>query len=278
MMKLIADSGSSKCDWVVIDDSVRIDVNTMGLNPFFHDAEFIQNIIQNEPGLVKYVDEIAEVHYYGAGCSSDDLKEVVSTGLSAVFSNALVSVQHDALSSVFATYDGDSCISCIIGTGSNSVFFNGVDAREEVPALGFVLGDEGSGSYLGKRLLSDFLYKKMPLSLSNAFLEKYGVDKNSILDNTLKKPNVNVYLASFAPFLSENIGSNYAQKIVVDAFSAFVDIHVMCYKEAKDVPIHFVGSVAYYFKDQLKEVLEMNGLTLGNVLRKPIDGLVQFHN
>ncbi|MGB1647045.1 MAG: ATPase, partial [Crocinitomicaceae bacterium] len=167
-----------------------------GFNPYFHSAEDISREISQHPDLILLADQIEHIYFYGAGCSSKKLNKIVENGLSTVFPSAKILVDHDLLACAYATYDGEPGISCILGTGSNSCFFDGKNLVEEVPALGYVLGDEGSGSYFGKYLLSSYLYKRLTEEINDAFEKKYNLSNATIVDKVYKECNANVYIAS----------------------------------------------------------------------------------
>lgn len=278
-MILVADSGSTKCDWALIKPNKEIvEFNTMGFNPFFHSEELIINTLNENPEIKKHKSKIMYVFYYGSGSSTKDLKLKLQRALSNVFTEAKhIYSDHDLVASALATYDGEPCISCILGTGSNSCYFDGDVIREDVPALGHILGDEGSGSYFGKKLLAKYAYKQLPESLYNSFHNKYNLDKSTIFENVYMKPYANVYLASFMKFLSDNSKDPYVYEMISDGFYEFISIHVKCFKNAKELPIHFVGSVAYYFKEILEKVCLAQDLKLGKVIKRPIDGLIKYH-
>ena len=174
-------------------------------------------------------------------------------------------------------YNGKPIIACILGTGSNSCYFDGKTLREEVPALAYILGDEGSASFIGKRLLADFLYKQMPEELRLDFLKSYDVDKEQILDRVYNKPYANVYLAGFGPFAGKHKDHPYIHNIVQDGISKFIKFHVCCFPESSQVEICFVGSVAKAFEDTIKAELDKQGLKFGHVLAKPVNNLVRYH-
>jgi len=277
-MLLIADSGSTKCDWrLVAEDKSYTEIKSIGLNPYFHNEDFIENELRNNIKLMEHADRVTAVFFYGAGCSSTALKRIVDRGLSRVFQKAQIYVDHDLVAAAFAVYQGEPCISCILGTGSNSCHFNGDIVREEVPALAFILGDEGSGSYFGKKVLADFLYKKLPESLHNALIEKHGLNKDVIMDRVYMKPNANVYLASFMKTITEFKDEPYVRDMIVNGLVHFLENHVMCYRDYKKVKTHFIGSVAYFNKELLNEAAERCGVNVGKVLKKPIDGLYDYH-
>jgi N-acetylglucosamine kinase-like BadF-type ATPase len=250
----------------------------MGFNPYFHSAEVIHSELSKDPHLgAKVSEQIESVYFYGAGCSSPYLNKIVKQGLQQVFTRAEVSVDHDLLAAAYSTYRGVPEISCILGTGSNSVYFDGNKAHEEVPALAYVLGDEGSGSFLGKRLLSTYLYKKLPQDLAEDFILTYGLSKDDIIKRVYNEPNANVWLASLSKFYGKHPDHPWVREVVREGFRLFRDIHILCFENAKEVEVNFVGSVAYHFQDILKDVLEEVGLSFGYVLRRPLDGLVAYH-
>lgn len=278
-MIYLAESGSTKCDALFLtnegEEVVRI--KTMGFNPYFHSAQLIHRELSKVPEVKKYADQVDHVFFYGAGCSAPQLNAIVEKGLSKVYKNAQVRVDHDLVAAGYATYSGEPAITCILGTGSNSVFFDGENSREEVPALAFILGDEGSASYFGKRIVADYLYKKMPQEAREDFYNTYHLSKDDIIDRVYNKPGANVFLADFAPFVTGHIDSPYFQEIVHQGFRAFIDTHVLCFPEAPKVPIHFVGSVAYHLSDILMAEIDWAGLRAGNIVQKPLEGLIEYH-
>lgn len=278
-MILVADSGSTKSDWLVINNELPSQItNTMGFNPFFHSTDLVYEKLGENELLSSLREDISEVYFYGAGCSSAPRNEIIAKGLSRFFTNAsTVLVDHDLKGAALATSQGEKGISCILGTGSNSCYFDGQDVHEEVPALGYILGDEGSGSYFGKIMLSEWLYHRMPAELSTPFQEQYGLSKEGIFDAIHHKDNPNVYLASFMPFASEHREHPYIQKMMYDGLEKFADIHIRCYAHYSDVPVNFVGSVAYYFQDELRKVADNQNFTLGKIEKRPIEPLAAYH-
>jgi N-acetylglucosamine kinase-like BadF-type ATPase len=277
-MVLIVDSGSTKSDWVLLKSVKERELfKTMGFNPYFHNETIIANAIKQNEDLFKYADGVDQVFYYGAGASSDDLKAVVRRALKRVFSKADIIVDHDLLACAYATYTGVPAISCILGTGSNSCHFDGEKLTEEVPALAYILGDEGSGSYFGKKLLSAFLYKHLPDEISKDLVSKFDLNKDVIMENVYMMPHANVYLASFMRFIAEHKENSWVKETVYEGLKEFIRVHVCCFKDHKEVPVHFIGSVGYFFREQLERAAQDLGVTLGTVTRKPIDGLVDYH-
>lgn len=277
-MMLIAESGSTKTDWVLVrSDSSQEQFHTMGFNPFFHNEATVEKGIRENDGLYKLATEITHVYFYGAGCSSQDLNAVIERGLGQVFSNASISVNHDLLACALATYDGEPGISCILGTGSNSCYFDGETLSEEVPALGYVLGDEGSGSYFGKKLLTDFMYNKLPDEIKEDLVTETGITKDIVLDNVYSKPNANVYLAGFMKFISKHSETDYVDAMITKGMEHFIQNHVCCYADHKSVKVHFIGSISHYFQEPLKKAANNMGISVGHILQKPIDRLVACH-
>ena len=277
-MILIADSGSTKCDWLLLDKGqLLFECHTMGFNPYFHDSELIAAEMLAQPDLHSYYNTVMEIYFYGAGASSLELKAIVERGLRTVFPNAAIHVGHDLNAAALATYDGVPHIACILGTGSNSCFFDGEQIYEEVPALAYILGDEWGGSYYGKRLLADFFYKRMPADLAPVFKEKYNMNMHTMVEKVYAEPHANVYLASLSKFCSEHRDHPYIAQMVRQGMRAFLEIHVACFANHKQVPVDFVGSIAFYFEDYLREVAAEMGIQIGSVVKKPILGLVRYH-
>lgn len=278
-MIYLAESGSTKCDSVFLtDDGKEVTrMSTMGFNPYFHSSDFINQKLSEEKTVQDLSQEVKQVFFYGAGCSTPAMNKIVSDGLEKTFPNAVVKVDHDLMACAYATYTGEPAISCILGTGSNSVFFDGTNIREEVPALAYILGDEGSAGYIGKQLLSSFLYRKMPAEALLDFEKTFALTKDDIIQNVYSKPHANVYLASFAPFAYKHIQHPFFWEVVFKGFKKFLEIHVLCYPEARKVPVHFVGSIAFHFSDILDEALQHLKLKKGNIIQKPVRGLIDYH-
>ncbi len=277
-MKLIADSGSTKCDWMIVGEHGNKIAKTMGFNPFFHTQEFIETQLQDNAELMSIKSAIKEIYYYGAGCSSSDRNQIIRTALSEIFTNAsVVHVAEDLDGAAYAASGHNPGIVCIIGTGSNSCYFDGKQVHSRIPALGYVLGDEASGAYFGKIMVSNYLYNLMPSKLAVKFFDTYKEDKESILHATYNKPNANVYLASFMKFASANRDEPWIKQMIYDGIKTFAEIHITSHPEYKTVPVNFVGSIAYYFQDQLDKVANEMGFKVGTIVKKPIEALVDYH-
>lgn len=277
-MIFIVESGSTKSDWVLLDDKNNQSFySTMGFNPYFHSTELIETELKKNSPLMLVAYEVTEVFFYGAGCSSDKMNAIVENGLSRVFTNAKIHVDHDLVACAYATYLGRPGISCIIGTGSNSCHFDGNEVSEVVPALGYILGDEGSGSYFGKKLLSAYLYHQLPKHLAQDFEEMYGLDKDAIVDKVYREPNANVFIAAFMPFIAKHSDEPYFQTMMEQGFKHFMEVHVCCYPSFKSADIHFVGSLAGIFRAALDRAAASLGISVTSVVRKPVEGLVNYH-
>lgn len=276
-MLLVADSGSSKADWILtLSDTETITFRTSGINPFFLSEKDIIKIFQNTPEIQPYTDQVKEIYFFGAGCSSPDRREHISNALSKIFKNAFVSVDIDIIASIYATTGNSKGICCIIGTGSNITYFDGSKIHESKHGLGYILGDEGSGTWLGRQLITSFLYGKMPADLSDSFNKNYKIDKESIIKHVYQQPAPNFYLASFAPFLSEHISHPFIIDILKKGFSEFIETNIKSYPDYKDQTCHFVGSIAYHFSDILKELCIANEIKVGKILKHPIEELSRF--
>lgn len=279
MKILIADSGSTKCDWMLIDEQGQslLEFHTMGFNPYFHDSNMVEDKMRESSEAMDIAEDVAQVYFYGAGSSSAPLCAVIKEGLQRVFKNALVHVGHDLDGAAYSTFSGVPAITCIIGTGSNSCYFDGDQTIEEVPALAYILGDEASGSWFGKRLLSMHLYHKLDPTVDNDFKETFAFSKDDIVNRVYKEPNANVFLASFMTFIGRHQEIPQIISLLEEGFQAFIDVHVKCYENYREVPVHFVGSVAYHFQNVLRHVCEREGIQVGHIIKRPIDGLAQYH-
>jgi len=277
-MLLVADSGSTKCDWVFTDGSEkRSTYHTMGFNPFFHPTDLIESEIRKNTELSALAPQVQHVFFYGAGASHPSRNAVIEEALKRVFTHAEITVDHDLTGAVYATCGDEPGIACIMGTGSNSCYFDGQDIYEEVPALGYVLGDEAGGTFYGKELLRMFLYHELPEKIHQGLIDRYQLTKESIFEAVYNNPNPNVYLASFMRFLSDNRDSKWVRDFIYNGFSKFINIHIWKYENHKDVPVHFVGSVAFHFQDLLREACKIHRLNIGVITSEPVVNLVEYH-
>jgi N-acetylglucosamine kinase-like BadF-type ATPase len=276
-IKLIADSGSTKTEWCLMNGKSVKTFYTQGLSPYFLSAEQIEYII-NEELKVKFKDTRPdEIFFYGTGCSNADNVKLVKKAIQKVFTKADIRVDHDLMGAAKALCGREKGIACILGTGSNSCYYNGKKIVKNSPGLGYVLGDEGSGAYLGRKVIQYFLYNTFDEDLMDRFNAKYHTNSDEILSAVYKKPLPNRYLAGFTEFLVENRGHYMIENIIEDSFNDFFFNHVYKYCESWTMPINFTGGVAYGFRDVLKDMCNSYELQLGIVIKKPMDGLVKFH-
>ena len=277
-MRLIADSGATKTDWVIIqaDNEIR-SAQTLGFNPYFIGSEGI--LEELEKNLYPFLDndKVKEVFFYGAGCSTPKNCDIVTTALEDFFGNADIFVEHDLLGAARSLCGHHEGIACILGTGSNSCYFDGKEIRENVASLGFVLADEGSGAYMGKHLIRDFFLGEMPSEIRTKFENKYQLTLEKALDAVYNKPHPNRYLASFTYFLSENMNEPYISNLVKTSFRDFFRFQVKKYSKYKSIPLSAVGSIAFYFMDTFREIATEEGLKIQKIIQTPIEGLVKFH-
>lgn len=278
-MRLIADSGSSLCDWILTFEGHQVmECTTMGFNPFFHNEVLIQYSLERTAELMRYADRINEVFYYGAGCSSEKRKRILRRALRFVFKKADIIVEHDLEGAVYSTLEETPSIVTILGTGSNACYFDGKKILEKTFALGHVLGDEGSGAYFGKELMTQYLYGELPKHIHDLLTDRHGLSKEVIFQNVYRMPNANVYLASFMKTLSSIKEDEFVREFIYKGLSLFLTRHVWKYKQHKYVPTHFIGSIAFHFKDLLEEACYKHRVKLGQVIQKPIYNLAKFHN
>lgn len=277
MAKLIADSGSTKCEWCLVHDGNKKYIFTQGISPYFLSNLQIKELIEKEvlPKTKRY--HINEIFYYGTGCKSPVNRRMMKKTIKKVFTDANVFVEHDLMAAARALCGNEKGIACILGTGSNSCYFNGNRIVKNSPGIGYVLGDEGSGAYLGKKVLQYYLYKTFDEELEYLFNEKFKTNNVEILENIYKKALPNRYMASFAIFLAENRGHYMIENIIEDGLNDFFFQHICKYKESWNLPIHFVGSIAYGFKDVLKDLCGTYELELGRIMKNPLEALIQYH-
>ncbi|HIY75922.1 MAG TPA: N-acetylglucosamine kinase [Candidatus Sphingobacterium stercorigallinarum] len=278
-MIIIADGGSTKTNWCLLDDNnKKIYFNTEGYNPYFVDSEYI--IASLKKGLPKDIpfENVAEVNYYGAGVHNKDKAAIVETAIKGVFPGAKVEVGHDLLAAARALLGTESGFAAILGTGTNSCIYDGNDITHNIDSAAYILGDEGSGSYIGKKLLVDFIRGLMPSDVAELFYETYKLTPDEIMDNVYTKPLANRFCASFSKFVYDNnVNLEYTRSIVETAFEAFFANLVSKYPDYQSYTFNCIGSVGYNFRNVLEDKAAQYGMKVGRILRSPIDDLVQFH-
>ncbi len=253
-------------------------MQTQGFNPYLVGSDAIEEILWKE--LQPYIDNdaVSYVYYYGAGCSSPVKNMIVETAFEKVFVNARINISHDLLGAAHALCADSEGIVAILGTGSNSCYYDGREIKDGIFSLGYFFGDEGSGAYLGKQLLTAYLHKELPADIEERLKQEYPSSLESILDAVYSKPAPSRFLASFSRFINMNREHPYINNLLTEAFKAFYKYQVCCYPKHKEIPVHFVGSVAFHYQDILTQVGLQFGIRTGRFIQAPIDGLVEYHN
>ncbi len=277
-VKLIADSGATKAEWSLLTNGKRKTILTQGISPYFLNKDQVIDLLLKElkPGLKNI--RVDEVYYYGTGCANPDNAKLIKKAIKQVFPEADIEVNHDLLAAARALCGNDKGIACILGTGSNSCYYNGKRIISNSPGLGYVLGDEGSGAYLGKKVLQYYLYNTFDDELRGRFDVTYLTNKAEILENVYKNPLPNRYLAGFVMFLAENRGHYMIENIIEDCLNDFFFTHLCKYKETWTLPVNFAGSVAFGFRDVLEQLCQSYEFELGKILKKPMSGLIEYHS
>ena len=272
-MILIADSGSTKTDWCI---GSSFTIQTKGINPFHQSEEVIQQILNNEllPQLPEEV-LIDAIYFYGAGCTPEK-SPIIQRTLSHCFPQCTIEVNSDLLGAARALCGKSPGIACILGTGSNSCFYDGHQITSNVSPLGYILGDEGSGAVLGKRLVGDCLKKQLPEHICHSFLDTFGLTPAQIIEKVYRQPQANRFLASLTPFLSEHRETPEIHQLLVSCFIDFFQRNVWQY-DYRQHSVHFVGSIAWHFQEEVKEAAQASGIETGLFIKNPIDNLVEFH-
>ncbi|MDH6252218.1 N-acetylglucosamine kinase-like BadF-type ATPase [Chryseobacterium sp. H1D6B] len=278
-MVAIVDGGSTKCDWVILDDfkKVFMKTETIGFNPNNIAAELIVPEIEKNINLGAVKNSITKVFFYGSGCGIPENRATIERELQKFFIKAEITAQEDLTAAAYAAYNGKPAVICILGTGSNSCYFDGVNLKIKLPSLGFLMGDEGSGSSIGKQLVRRYFMQKLPEDLHNEFEETYHLTIEDALKNMYHTARPNAYLADFNKFVVERKEHPYFQKMVFEEMKNFFDYQVLPYEESKDAEINFIGSIAYYYEEILRSAGAELNLNIGNVVQKPIESLVDYH-
>lgn len=276
-VKLIADSGATKAEWCLIRNGRKKTIFTQGISPYFLSTEEIYALLSKEllPALKNVT--VNEIYYYGTGCANPANARSVQKALQKAFPGSHAEVTHDLMGAARALCGHGRGVACILGTGSNSCFFNGRKIVRNSPGLGYVLGDEGSGAYLGKKVIQYYLYGTFDDELRGRFDLTYMTNAPEILENVYKKPLPNRYLAGFARFLAENRGHYMIENIIEDGLNDFFFQHLCKYRESWNHPIHFAGGVAFGFKDVLQQLCASYEFELGKVMKNPMEGLIDYH-
>ncbi|OWP77421.1 N-acetylglucosamine kinase [Flavobacterium oreochromis] len=279
-MKLIIDSGSTKADWIAIDElgNVLFSTHTLGLNPeILTETEVLKRLNDNSELSINR-ENVSFLYFYGAGCGTSRMKDFLACIFEKYFLNAKISVYEDTYAAVYATtLKGEKAIVSILGTGSNCSYFDGQILHQKVESLGYIVMDDCSGNRFGRHLLRGYYYNKMPKKLAEIFETSYDLDPDVIKQNLYKEANPNAYLASFTAFLIKHKEDSFCQQIIKEEIESFVENNIKQFEDYKELPNHFIGSVAYFLQDEIKSVLTKHHIKIGKILQKPIDGLIAYH-
>ncbi len=279
MFYLIADSGSTKTDWILLSaKGIVKQVKTIGFNPYFQPKSVIVDELSRSllPFINEEVSKISKIIFYGAGCSNKDNCYLIESSIRSVIDSPEIFIHHDLLAAARALCGSEKGIACILGTGSNSCLYDGVDVIENVPSYGYMFGDYGSGACIGKQIVQDYFSGNMPKDLQDAF-EAEGYHRETILDNVYKRSMPSKYLASVSLFAGKHIEHDYIQTILEYCFTNFYESQVLKYTDAKKFKVHFVGSIGFHYQTILRQVTENLGFTIGQVIQSPIEGLITYH-
>ena len=278
--KLIVDAGSTKVEWVLINSegTIHFQGRSKGLNAFLGNSSFISSLFSEIKKEIQDADENLDIFYYGAGCATETVCNNVKNIIAQFWPHAQISVESDLLGAARALFKAKKGIACILGTGSNSCLYINGEIKEQIPSLGYILGDEGSGAALGKRLISDSLKKQLPEDIVEEFFTEYSLSLPVILEKVYNEPYANTFLASFSPYLKKNLWRPEIYSLVLKELASFIKRNVAKYKEAQSIPVGFVGSIARNFEKVLKEAASSFGYSVNHIEESPIPGLIEFHS
>ena len=279
-MYLIVDSGSTKTDWFAVDQSgeVLFSTQTLGLNPQVLSSAILNERIINNYQIYSNRDEVTHLYFYGAGCGIQSTVDRILKVFQEIFTNCEFIIKEDTYAAVYSTAaPKEPSIVCILGTGSNCSYFDGTTVEQRVISLGYILMDEASGNFYGKQLVRGYYFNEMPSHLYTKFEAEFKLDADTVKENLYRKENPNTYLAKFAKFLIEHKEDPYMQNIIMNGLDRFIKHQILQFKDAKQIPVHFVGSIAYFLQEEIQQKMVEYGLKMGRVIKRPIDGLVDYH-
>lgn len=279
-MYLIVDSGSTKTDWIAVDGrgKVLFSTQTLGLNPQVLSSAILNERIINNYEIYQNREAVTHLYFYGAGCGIESPVSRIQKVFEGIFKQCKFIIKEDTYAAVYSTATPkEPSIVCILGTGSNCSYFDGESIHQHIISLGYILMDEASGNFFGKQLLRGYYFNEMPEALTQSFESEFELEADTIKENLYRRENPNTYLARFAKFLIENKQHPYMQKIIQEGLDRFIRHQILQFEDAKEIPIHFVGSIAHLLQEEIKASLSAYGLSMGRVVKRPIDGLVQYH-
>ena len=279
-MILVVDSGSTKTDWIAINSKgeTLFSTQTLGLNPQVLSSAILKERIINNFDLYQNRKEVTHLYFYGAGCGVDSPQKRIRRVFDEIFINSKIVIKEDTYAAVYAAADmGEKSIVCILGTGSNCTYFDGKEIEQRVTSLGYILMDEASGNFYGKQLIRSYYFKTMSEDLAKEFEQEYDLTPDTIKENIYRRENPNTYLATFSRFLIKHKKNEVFQGIISKGLERFINHQILQFENAKDIPIHFIGSISFYLKEEIEKALALKGLTMGRIVQRPIDELVNYH-
>ena len=279
-MILIVDSGSTKTDWISVDNDGKIlfSTQTLGLNPQVLSSAILKERIINNFDLYQNRDEVTHLYFYGAGCGVESPQLRIRKVFNEIFNKADISIKEDTYAAVYAaSKPGEKSIVCILGTGSNCTYFDGKNIEQRVDSLGYVLMDEASGNFFGKQLIRSYYFNEMPSDLAKEFEKEYDLSPDTIKENIYRRENPNTYLASFSRFLIKHKDNSPFQEIIKNGLKRFINHQILQFENAHKIPIHFIGSIAFFLEKEIKDALKKDNLRMGRIVQRPIDELVTYH-
>ena len=279
-MILVVDSGSTKTDWIAVDASgeTLFATQTLGLNPQVLSSAILNERIINNFDLYQNRKEVTHLYFYGAGCGVDSPQQRIKKVFDEIFINSKITIKEDTYAAVYSTVlPKEEAIVCILGTGSNCTYYDGVDIEQRVTSLGYILMDEASGNFFGKQLIRSYYFNTMPKELANEFEKEYDLSPDTVKENIYRRENPNTYLATFSRFLIKHKEIPLFQEIIAKGLKRFISHQILQFDNAREVPIHFIGSISHFLKDEIQTALKLEGLTMGRIVQRPIDELVKYH-
>ena len=279
-MILIVDSGSTKTDWISVDNDGKIlfSTQTLGLNPQVLSSAILKERIINNFDLYQNREQVTHLYFYGAGCGVESPQLRIRKVFNEIFKKADISIKEDTYAAVYAaSKPGEKSIVCILGTGSNCTYFDGKNIEQRVDSLGYVLMDEASGNFFGKQLIRSYYFNEMPNNLAKEFEKEYDLSPDTIKENIYRRENPNTYLASFSRFLIKHKDNSPFQEIIKNGLKRFINHQILQFENAHKIPIHFIGSIAFFLEKEIKDALKKDNLRMGRIVQRPIDELVTYH-
>lgn len=279
-MILVVDSGSTKTDWIAVDISgdTLFATQTLGLNPQVLSSAILKERIINNFDLYQNREQVTHLYFYGAGCGVDSPQQRIKKVFDEIFVHAEIIIKEDTYAAVYATVQPEEeAIVCILGTGSNCTYYDGSNIEQRVTSLGYILMDEASGNFFGKQLIRSYYFNTMPKQLALEFEKEYDLSPDAVKENIYRRENPNTYLATFSRFLIKHKDIPLFQDIIAKGLKRFINHQILQFDNAKEVPIHFIGSISHFLKDEIETALKQKGLTMGRIVQRPIDELVKYH-